>query len=98
MLDRPARPAQEGLNISTPVLVNDLDLRVYGPGGTPVFTLHTGSPESGNNAVTGDNIVDNVEQVYIDAAGAGDYTVEVSTREHSPAAIKFMLCCQRPGA
>ncbi|HOH30071.1 MAG TPA: GEVED domain-containing protein, partial [Candidatus Hydrogenedentes bacterium] len=75
----PSGPAQDGLNVSTPVLVNDLDLRVYGPGGAVFYPYTLDRLHPADNVVTGDNIVDNVEQVYIAAPSvSGEYTVEVS--------------------
>lgn len=73
----PAGTAQLGLNTTTANLVNDLDLRVTGPGGTTMpYTLNPATP--GTAAATGDNVRDNVEQVYIDAPAAGTYTVTVN--------------------
>ena len=46
----PAGPGQTGLDDATPMLVNDLDLRVYGPGGVPTYAPYvlslaiTGAP------------------------------------------------------
>ena len=71
---------------STPVvdwpqraLINDLDLTVIGPGGTfwP-YRLDPNNPSA--PPVKGQNHVDNVEQVVIDGAPAGDYTVRVSAQ------------------
>jgi hypothetical protein len=68
------------LDNPSPRLVNDLDLRVIGPGGSPTyfpFVLNPAGPD--NPATTGDNVLDNVEQVVIDSPGvAGDYTAQVS--------------------
>ncbi|GMU91141.1 MAG: hypothetical protein AMXMBFR4_01990 [Candidatus Hydrogenedentota bacterium] len=76
----PAGPAQSGLDITTPALVNDLDLRILGPGGSPAyqpFVLNGASPAS--LATTGDNSVDNIEQVLIAyPPTAGVYTVQVT--------------------
>ncbi len=70
-------------------LVNDLDLRLIGPGGTEYkpyvmpFTTGQGSTPAfdgslyGANAVQGDNITDPIEQVYIAAPTAGAYIVQV---------------------
>jgi hypothetical protein len=71
-------------------LVNDLDLRLIGPGGTEhrpyvmPFTTGQGATPAfdaslyGAHAVQGDNITDPVEQVYIAAPPAGTYTVRVT--------------------
>jgi len=76
----PPGPIQSDLNSPTPVLVNDLDLRVKGPGGSPTYMPYILSRTSpANPATNGDNAVDNVEQVYIASAPtAGYYTVTVS--------------------
>ncbi len=63
----------------TPVLVNDLDLRIISPNSTInyPFTLDYNNP--GNNASTGDNIRDNVEQVIINTGAApGSYNVTIN--------------------
>ncbi|MEN7972501.1 MAG: S8 family serine peptidase [Verrucomicrobiota bacterium] len=59
------------------VLENDLDLKVEGPDGTfwP-YSLDFNNPSS-NATANSENIVDNVEQVYIAAPEAGQYTVTV---------------------
>ena len=76
----PAGPLQSDLNSPTPVLINDLDLRITGSGGPCLpFVLNPASPAS--VATTADNVVDNVEQVYIASApAAGYYTVTVSRK------------------
>ena len=89
----------------SPRLVNDLNIRVTGPGGTtnypyvmPFVTGQGATPafdESlyGATAVTGNNTTDNVEQVYIPAPAAGTYTVQVtrSATVTDSAAQKFSL-------
>lgn len=73
----PAGTSQNGLDTATANLVNDLDLRVTGPGGvTNPYILNPASPATA--ATTGDNVRDNVEQVYIAAPSAGTYTVTVN--------------------
>lgn len=59
-------------------LVNDLDLRIVGPTGTTYhpYILDVNDPDA--NATTGDNVLDNVEQVYIESPDSGSYTVTVS--------------------
>lgn len=65
------------LDRRTPVLINDLDLRVTGPGGTYYpYRLSYASPTA-NAVADGENNVDNVEQVYIETPSAGEYTVTV---------------------
>jgi hypothetical protein len=72
----PAGTAKSGLDDRTAVLVNDLDVRITGPTTNLPFVLNVNSPSS--PATTGDNIVDNVEQILIAAPTAGSYTVTVS--------------------
>lgn len=65
----PAGAAQTGLDVSTKNLVNDLDLRVIGPLGQ-VYLPYVLSPATPDAAAsTGDNSIDNVEQVYIATPG-----------------------------
>jgi hypothetical protein len=76
----PPGSGQSGLDDTTLMLVNDLDLRIYGPGGAPVYYPWILDPANpANNAATGDNIRDNVEQVYIASPpAAGLYTLEIT--------------------
>ncbi len=62
------------------MLVNDLDLRIT-YGSTTYYPWKFASPDPNNPstiATTGDNIRDNVEQVYIASPASGTYTVTVS--------------------
>jgi hypothetical protein len=77
--DPPGTPTPDGtINSPTPKLVNDLDIRVSN--GTTIFypwILDPANPSA--PAKTGDNIVDNVEQVYVPNAVPGKaYTITVS--------------------
>jgi hypothetical protein len=75
----PAGPAQgSGLDDTTSVLVNDLDLWLTGPDGTTYYpwTLDPANPANPAVRTTG-NHLDNVEQVLIDAPGAGTYTIHI---------------------
>jgi hypothetical protein len=66
------------INDRTPKLVNDLDIRISD--GTTTFKPLVLDPTiPGANATTGDNIRDNVEQVYIAGAAPGkSYTITVT--------------------
>ena len=79
--DPAAAPTKDGtVNSRTPKLVNDLDIRV-GDGITTFlpWVLDPANPSA--PAKTGDNIVDNVEQVYIANAAPGNtYTITVSNK------------------
>jgi hypothetical protein len=75
----PAAAELQGLDNTTPCLVNDLDLRILGPTGAVdlPFTLDPVHPDKA--AVTGDNTVDNVEQVLIPAPSLkGKYYAQVT--------------------
>lgn len=73
----PAGAVQSGLDNRTRVLVNDLDLRVSrGVATNFPYVLNVLVPT--NNATTGDNIIDNVEQIYLASPTAGTYTITVS--------------------
>jgi hypothetical protein len=76
----PPGPSTSALDNPTPRLVNDLDLRVEGPGGSVTYYPYVLNPAAPDQpATTGDNIRDNVEQVVIPCADAPtQYTVWVS--------------------
>ncbi len=76
--DPPGPMLSPSLNPTNLVLINDLDLRIIGPSGATnlPWMLNPASPSSA--ATTGDNIRDNVEQVYIAAPTNGIYTVKVT--------------------
>ncbi len=66
-------PSTESASIN---LVNDLDVTVRGPGGTPVYL---GNVFSGGWSATGGSADrrNNVENVYVQSAGVGTWTIEV---------------------
>jgi hypothetical protein len=75
--DPPATPVAPALDPPDSMLVNDLDLRASGSIYTFLpWVLDPSAPAA--PATRGDNVRDNVEQVVIDAAEAGDYSVSVS--------------------
>lgn len=77
--DREGSITDDGvINNRTPKLVNDLDIRVSD--GKTTFMPWVLNPDKPSApATTGDNIRDNVEQVYIDGAIPGrNYTITVS--------------------
>jgi hypothetical protein len=75
--DPAGTPPPASLNPPNIMLVNDLDIRITGPGGTYLpWILDKNNPS--NPATNGDNIRDNVEQVLIENPAAGSYTVQVS--------------------
>lgn len=65
------------VNDPTPVLVNDLDLRITN--GTEVsFPWKLDLANLNEPAIKGDNIVDNVEKVEVTSTQAGEYTLTVT--------------------
>lgn len=67
------------LNNRTPRLVNDLDVRIIGPGPTTYFPYRLDPDNPANAATLGDNIRDNVEMIHIAApVNGGIYTVQVT--------------------
>ena len=73
----PPGPEQATHDSRTPVLVNDLDLKIVGPDGTNYpYSMDYDHPTSNATTVT-KNDTDNVEQVYLAAPSAGEYTMIV---------------------
>ncbi len=77
--DPEGTPPSPSLNPTTPMLVNDLDLRVKHMGTSTTYMPYVLDPANpGDAAATGDNLRDNVEQVYVGSPAAGDYMVIVN--------------------
>ena len=76
----PAGTDQSGaLNSSTPALVNDLDLRITAPDGTTTFfPWKLQLSDVSTPAITGDNSVDNIENIDVENPIAGTYTLSVT--------------------
>ncbi|OKL40639.1 S8 family serine peptidase [Pontibacter flavimaris] len=84
----------KALNNRTPKLVNDLDVRVSGNGKDYLpWTLNPAAPEAA--ATTGDNVVDNVEQILIsDAVPGKKYTLTIKhkgTLKEGPQAYALLV-------
>lgn len=77
-LDPPGDPVAASLDPTDVMLKNDLDLRIFDDQGVEFFPwkLDQANPEVG--ATQADNIVDNVEQVWIEFPTAGTYRVVMS--------------------
>ncbi|MGA3013174.1 MAG: S8 family serine peptidase [Bacteroidales bacterium] len=73
--DPPGTPPPPSLDPTTLMLVNDLDLRIDGQTYKP-WILDPANPS--NAATTGDNTMDNVEQIYIPTISAGCHTLTVT--------------------
>lgn len=82
--DPPGEPQTE-LDDLTPVLVNDLDVRIKGGDGITYYPWTMTPNDSANNftdaATKGDNFRDNVERIDIANLPAGKYTVVVTHKE-----------------
>lgn len=75
----PAGTSSSALNDPTPRLVNDLDLRITDSLGNTTYEPYILDPASPSAAAsTGDNDLDNVEQVYIASPPAGLYTLTIT--------------------
>lgn len=69
---------QQGINdVTTPMLVNDLDLRISTDGGDTFFPWKLNPASPGAAATQGDNLVDNIEKIEIPNAN-GEYIIRVS--------------------
>ena len=77
-IDPAGTPPPVSLNPTNIMLVNDLDLRVIDPASTVYqpWILNQSDPSAA--ATNGDNIRDNVEQVYIESPFAGTYTIKIN--------------------
>jgi|TARA_X000000950_G_C13887910_1_gene649637 serine protease AprX len=75
--DPPGPIFNASLNNQTPVLMNDLDLRII-KDGQEFFPWKLELGQTSITAVKSDNAVDNFEKVEIDFPQAGTYTIKVS--------------------
>lgn len=75
--DPPGTPVSPSVDPSDIMLVHDLDIRVIDPNGTVYYPYRLNKFDPTQAAFTGDNVVDNVEQVYIELTLPGMYTVRV---------------------
>ena len=90
--DPPGTPVAPQVNPTDPMLVHDLDLRVSLSGSGvdhEPWILNPAIPT--DPATTGDNAVDNVEQVVIDNPSAGTYVVLVTHKGSLSATQHFSL-------
>jgi hypothetical protein len=77
--DPPGTPPPASLNPTTRMLVNDLDLRLEYTATSTTYQPYVLNPSSPSSpASTGDNIRDNVEQIYVASPPAGKYVVTVN--------------------
>ncbi|MFC1739051.1 S8 family serine peptidase, partial [Planctomycetota bacterium] len=97
----PPGPGLEGMDNNTPNLINDLDLRIINNDDPNIiyypYILDPNNPLA--NANTGDNVLDNVEQVYIASPNTGTYTAKIShkgTLTNSSQHYSLILSVPRP--
>jgi PKD repeat protein len=77
--DRAGTPVTPTLNPANRMLVNDLDIRLTRVSDNVVFSPYILDPANPSaTATTGDNIRDNVEQIYLATPAAGSYIVSVT--------------------
>ena len=77
--DLAGTPSSTLLNSTTPMLVNDLDIRIIRVSDSTIYYPYILNPASPSAAATtGDNFRDNVEQIFISSPSSGSYTVIVS--------------------
>lgn len=76
--DPAGTPPAVSLNPTTKMLVNDLDLRVIGPDTVTYYPWILDPASPATPATKGENIRDNVEQVYLESSTAGLYTIKVN--------------------
>jgi PKD repeat protein len=76
--DPPGNPASPQVDPTTPMLVNDLDIKIFDAGGNEVlpWTLNPGNPSGA--ATKGNNVRDNVEKIEFDLPEPRLYTLRVS--------------------
>ncbi len=80
--DVPGTPPEPTLNDRTPMLVNDLDLRITRVSDEEQFYPWKLDPDNPSAPATqGDNVVDNVEKIEIFFPEPGEYIVEVSHKD-----------------
>lgn len=73
-----ANQGNQPVNDPTPVLVNDLDIRITKDGNSTFYPWRLESNPSSLATRIGDNTVDNIEVIKIDNPAAGNYTITVT--------------------
>jgi hypothetical protein len=96
----PPGTVRTGLDNTARSLVNDLDIRLTRSGGSThlPYTLNGASPAS--LAVAGDNVLDNVEHIFVQSPGTGLYTLTVSKKGTLTGATQnyaLVISGHRPG-
>jgi hypothetical protein len=77
--DPPGTPPEPSLNPRTPALVNDLDVRLEHLGDARIYMPYILDPDHPDYpAATGNNTVDNIEQIHVDQPPEGYFRLIVS--------------------
>ncbi len=76
--DPAGNPVAVSLDPITPMLVNDLDVRIVDDGGTMQFPWKLNPQDFTSEAVKGDNTLDNVEKIEFQNPQSRNYKVRVS--------------------
>jgi subtilisin family serine protease len=81
--DRAGSVSSNTVDVSTPLLVNDLDLRVTSSNTSDIFLPWKLNKSWANpSTTTGDNDVDNLEQVEVLDNPSGEYTITISHKDN----------------
>lgn len=96
--DPPGTPATASLDPITPMLVNDLDLRITGNGNTYYpWKLNRDNPVAAATN-SGENNVDNVEKIFVASPAAGSYTITIDHDGTLASAQVFSIIISGTGA
>jgi Subtilase family/Secretion system C-terminal sorting domain len=93
MWNEPQGQTGFGNNDPTPILVNDLDVRLVETGTNTTYMPYIlgGLSNPTLPAAPGDNIVDNVEQIYLEDVPAGTYEVRVTHKDNLTETTSYSL-------
>jgi hypothetical protein len=95
--DPPGTSPSPVLNNTTPMLVHDLDLLVRHGSTSTGYEPYVLDPQNpADAATTGNNSLDNVEQVHIELPEAGNYTLTISHKGALTATQYFSLISSEP--
>jgi len=95
--DPSGTPPSPSLNPTTIMLVNDLDIQLENLTATTIYYPYMLNPANpGAAAGTGDNIRDNVEQIYLASPSSGNYRLTVSHKGSLSSTQFFSLASSYP--
>ncbi|MBD3336483.1 MAG: S8 family serine peptidase [Candidatus Eisenbacteria bacterium] len=96
--DVPGTPPPPSLNPTTPMLVHDLDIRIEKVGGATHYPYKLDGADPSAPATSGDNTIDNIEQVHVGQPEPGTYRVSVSHKGTLSSPQAYSLILSRPAA